>query len=125
MPKAVFTARDAPLAGEEDRLTKRGDRVGEAVAGTAAEAARAKAVEAQARLLRKGLEGLDFAGWRRFLGPLVDHIQVRPEALEVGFIFAPPAKAAQETPATTGAKIGYAVETEQPPADRRRWASFI
>ena len=112
MPKAVFSERDAPLAAEEGRLAKRADVLAKAVAGSAAQAARARAVEAQARLLRSGLDRLDFAGWRRFLAPLVDHIRVRPEALEVGFIFAPPAPAAEETPANSCARIASSNRTE-------------
>src|SRR5439155_2711466 len=106
VPKAVFSERDAPLAAEEERLARRADVLAKAAAGSAAQAARAKAVEAQARLLRSGLDRLDFAGWRRFLAILVDHIRVRPEALEVGVIFAPPAPAIEETPANSRARIG-------------------
>src|SRR5438093_13101092 len=92
--------------------SKRSEVLAKAVAGSAAQAARERAVEAQARLLRSGLDRLDFDGWRRFLSPLVDHIRVRPEALEVGFIFAPPAPAIEETQANSRARIGSPIRTE-------------
>ena len=110
--KPVFTERDVPLAAEEARLAKRADVLAKAVAGSAAQAARARAVEAQARLLRGGLDRLDFDGWRRFLAPLVDHIRVRPETLEVGFIFAPPDTIIEETPANSRTGIGSTNNTE-------------
>jgi hypothetical protein len=97
---------------EEDRLTRRlADLTAEAASSSAA-ASRQKAVLAHAKLLRRGLDALDDAGWRAFLSRLVDKIVVGPTALELHLVL-PAAQVASQrsnqesSTSTTVSRAGF------------------
>lgn len=83
IPKATFVERDAPMAAEEDRLTRRLAKLTAEATSSAVTASKQRAVVAHAKLLRRGLDRLDVEGWRDFLVKLVEKIVVQPTTLEL------------------------------------------
>jgi hypothetical protein len=82
IPKSVFAQRDMPMRAEEERLTRRLATLTAEAVSCAALASKHRAVVAHVKLLRRGLDKLDAAGWRDLLIKLVEKIVVQPAGLE-------------------------------------------